>query len=154
MGGRSSNNCRVTSVCMALNTSSMLTPSKGSSSFAPFCIIRPPTTYRRAWLCRRQLKSSANSRMNSRVMSNASLMPASTDAPAPRSTNRAVESDICGVLNSEFGDERFEKLRGGGAGGGELRFQPVHQGHQLIHFGHDPALFGERWEGNEEVPNQ
>ena len=22
----------------------------------------------------------------------------------------------------------------------------VHQGHQLLHFGHDPALFGEGWE--------
>ena len=43
----------------------------------------------------------------------------------------------------EFGDEGFEEVRGGGAGGGELRFQLVHQGHQLIHFGHDPELFGE-----------
>ena len=25
---------------------------------------------------------------------------------------------------------------------GELRFQRVHQAHQLLHFGHDPALFG------------
>ena len=36
----------------------------------------------------------------------------------------------------EFGDEGGEEVRGGGAGGGELRFQLVHQGHQLIHFGH------------------
>jgi len=43
----------------------------------------------------------------------------------------------------EFGDEGLEEVLGGGAGGGELRFQLVHQGHQLLHFGHDPALFGE-----------
>ena len=45
----------------------------------------------------------------------------------------------------EFGDVGGEKVRGGGAGGGELRFQRVHQRHQLLHFGHDPALFGERF---------
>ena len=49
-----------------------------------------------------------------------------------------------GFAVCEFGDEGGEEFRGGGAGGGELRFQLVHQGHQLIHFGHDPALFGER----------
>jgi len=27
--------------------------------------------------------------------------------------------------------------------GGELGFQRVHQGHQFVHFRHDPALFGE-----------
>lgn len=43
----------------------------------------------------------------------------------------------------EFGDEGGEEVRGGGAGGGELLLQRVHQGHQLLHFGHDPALFGE-----------
>jgi len=48
----------------------------------------------------------------------------------------------------EFGDEGGEEVRGGGAGGGELRFQGVHQGHQLLHFGHDPSLFGEGWQGN------
>ena len=48
----------------------------------------------------------------------------------------------------EFGDEGGEEVRGGGAGGGELRFQRVHQGHKLLHFSHDPALFGEGWDGN------
>ena len=51
-----------------------------------------------------------------------------------------------GTGGREFGDEGGEEVGGGGAGGGELRFQRVHQGHQLIHFGHDPALFGEGWE--------
>jgi len=32
---------------------------------------------------------------------------------------------------------------GGDAGLGELRFQPVRQGHPLLHFDHDPALLGE-----------
>ena len=45
----------------------------------------------------------------------------------------------------EFGDEGGEEVRGGGAGGGELRFQRVHQGHQLLHFGHDSAWFGQWW---------
>jgi hypothetical protein len=45
--------------------------------------------------------------------------------------------------SGEFGDEGGEEVRGGGAGGGELRFQRVHQGHQLLDFAHDPALFGE-----------
>ncbi|MDB6151086.1 MAG: hypothetical protein JWQ44_2534 [Chthoniobacter sp.] len=53
---------------------------------------------------------------------------------------------LCG---GEFGDEGGEEVRGGGAGGGELRFQRVHQGHQLPHFGHDPALFGEGWDGDD-----
>jgi hypothetical protein len=46
----------------------------------------------------------------------------------------------------EFGDEGGEEVRGGRAGGGELRFQRVDQGHQLLHFGHDALLFGEGWE--------
>lgn len=49
----------------------------------------------------------------------------------------------CTIGGGEFGDEGGEEVRGGGAGGGELRLQLVHQGHQLIHFGHDPGLFGE-----------
>ena len=47
----------------------------------------------------------------------------------------------------EFGDEGGEEVGGDGAPGGELGFQGVHQGHQLLHFGHDPALFGEGREG-------
>ena len=48
----------------------------------------------------------------------------------------------------QLADDRVEESRGSGAGGGELRFQQVREGHQLIHFGHDPALFGEGWERN------
>ena len=40
-----------------------------------------------------------------------------------------------------------EEARGGGAGGGELRLQGVHQGYHLLHFGHDPELFGEGYHG-------
>src|SRR5437762_1128821 len=57
-----------------------------------------------------------------------------------------LSGESVGRRASEFCDEGGEEVRGGGARGGELRFQSVHQGHQLIHFGHDPALFGERWE--------
>jgi hypothetical protein len=46
------------------------------------------------------------------------------------------------TTSSEFGNEGEEEVRCGGAEGGELRFQRVRQGHQLIHFGHDRALFG------------
>ena len=54
--------------------------------------------------------------------------------------------DLHRQLGGEFGYEGGEEVRGGGAGGGELRFQRVHPGHQLLHFGHDPALFGEGWD--------
>jgi hypothetical protein len=57
-------------------------------------------------------------------------------------------------LVGEFGDEGGEEVRGGGPGGGDLRFQLVHQGHQLIQFGHDPALFGEGWDGRYESANR
>ena len=63
---------------------------------------------------------------------------------------RAVGAGTGGA-GGEFGDEGFEKVRGGGAGGDEVRFQLVHQAHQLIHLGHDPALFGEGWNWNCEV---
>jgi hypothetical protein len=32
-----------------------------------------------------------------------------------------------------------------------VHFQSVHQGHQLIHLGHDAPLFGERWDGDAEA---
>lgn len=32
---------------------------------------------------------------------------------------------------------------------GELRFQLVHQGRQLVHFGHYPALFDKRQDGDD-----
>jgi hypothetical protein len=38
------------------------------------------------------------------------------------------------------GDGGFEELIGGGAGSGLLGFELVHQGHQLVHHCHDPAL--------------
>ena len=47
-------------------------------------------------------------------------------------------------VGSQVRHEGGEEVGGGGAGGGELRFQRVHQGHQLLHFGRSPALFGER----------
>lgn len=50
------------------------------------------------------------------------------------------------ILVREFGDEGGEEVGGGGAGGSKLRFQRVDQGHQLLHFRHDPALFGEGWD--------
>jgi len=39
-----------------------------------------------------------------------------------------------GVWRCEGGDGEVEKagVRGGGAGGGDLRFQRVHHGHQLL----------------------
>jgi hypothetical protein len=43
----------------------------------------------------------------------------------------------CQFLNSSL-----HKLFWIGARGGELRFQFVHQGHELIDFGHDAMLFG------------
>jgi len=46
-------------------------------------------------------------------------------------------------VRGQLGHESFEKALGNGAAGGELRFQLVHQGHQLIHLGHDPAAWGE-----------
>ena len=56
-------------------------------------------------------------------------------------------------LSGEFGDEGGEEVRCGGAGGGELGLQLVDQGHQLIHFGDDTALFGEGGDWNLTVPN-
>ena len=45
------------------------------------------------------------------------------------------------------------EANGGGtfAGSSELRFQRIDEGHQLIHFGDDAALFGEGWNGNKNL---
>lgn len=51
-------------------------------------------------------------------------------------------------LRRYFGHDGVEQFRGGGAGDGELRFQRVHDRHQLIHFCNDAALFGEGWNRN------
>ena len=61
---------------------------------------------------------------------------------------------MASVPVSEFVDYGVEQVGGGGAGRGELRFQCVHQGHQLVHLGHDPALFGEGWDGRLESFHQ
>ena len=39
-----------------------------------------------------------------------------------------------------------EEVGGGGARGGEPGFQRVAPARQLVHFRHDPLLFGRRWE--------
>jgi hypothetical protein len=43
----------------------------------------------------------------------------------------------------QLGDDGLHEVSASCAGNGDLRFQRVHQGHQLLHFGDDPALFGE-----------
>ena len=51
----------------------------------------------------------------------------------------------------------FEQAAALGLREGELRFQLVAQRHQVIHFGDDPALFGDWREANSdclEVPKQ
>ena len=53
----------------------------------------------------------------------------------------------------EFGNEGGEEVCGGGAGGGQLRFQRVHQGHQLFHLRHNPLLLGEGGKGKWEALN-
>lgn len=52
------------------------------------------------------------------------------------------------ISGGEFSDEGFEEYFGGGSGFDELGFQIIHQGHQLIYFCDDPALFGQRWNWN------
>ena len=39
-----------------------------------------------------------------------------------------------------------EEVGGGGADGGEVRFELVAPAQQLVHLRHDPLLFGEGWE--------
>ena len=53
----------------------------------------------------------------------------------------------------ELGNDGFHELPGHDAGGGELRFQLVHQDHQFVDLGDDAALFGEGWEGKFYLPN-
>ena len=55
----------------------------------------------------------------------------------------AIESVSEGKLVWTACEVGVQAFFGGGAGGGEQRFQRVHQGHQLLHFAHDPAMFGE-----------
>ena len=45
-------------------------------------------------------------------------------------------------------EDGFEEPTAFGLVGGELRFEPVAQGHQLLHLCHDAVLFGEGREGN------
>jgi hypothetical protein len=42
--------------------------------------------------------------------------------------------------------DRFEQAAAFGLSGSELRFQPVAQGHQLVHLGDDAVLLSEWWE--------
>ncbi len=51
----------------------------------------------------------------------------------------------------QLGDNGLHEINASSAGGSELRFHLVHQGHQLLHFGHDPALFGEGRDWNVEL---
>jgi len=50
------------------------------------------------------------------------------------------------ILAAEFGNQSVHKTCCSRPGSIELLFQPIHQGHQLIDFGDDPALFGKGWE--------
>src|SRR6476469_9888270 len=45
-----------------------------------------------------------------------------------------------------------EKAAAVGVGGGELRGELVTEGHELINFGDDAVLFGDRWYGDWEFP--
>ena len=47
----------------------------------------------------------------------------------------------------------FEEAAAFGLGGGELRFQPVAQGHQFVYFCDDSVLFGEGWKGDSQRTN-
>lgn len=67
-------------------------------------------------------------------------------SPPPNPEAPASAGRRCVRPLGQFGYHRGQQLFTGGAGSGELHFQRVHQGHQLLHLGHDPALFGEGWE--------
>lgn len=51
----------------------------------------------------------------------------------------------------QLGHGGREEVPGGVAGGSELRLKLVDEGHQLVHLGHDPALFGDGWDGYREL---
>lgn len=76
------------------------------------------------------------------------------EAITPDQTTSGIACNWFNILTgaSKFSHKGFEEVRGGVAGGGELRFHLVHQGHQLIHFGHDPALLGEGWKREDIAP--
>ncbi len=48
-------------------------------------------------------------------------------------------------------EQGFEEAAAFDLGDGELRFQPVAQGHQFVNFGDDAILFGEGWEEHQKV---
>ena len=45
-------------------------------------------------------------------------------------------------------EDGFEEAAGFGLGGGELGFEAVAEGHQLVDLGDDAVLLGEGWEGD------
>jgi hypothetical protein len=48
-------------------------------------------------------------------------------------------------------EDGFEDAAGFGLGGGELGFEPVAEGQQLVDLGEDAVLFGEGWRGMRSV---
>ncbi len=73
-------------------------------------------------------------------MARSSIVPAIEgwrSGPCPRS-----------MLGGQFPDQGGHEVVGNGAGGDELAFQFVDQGHEFVHLGDDAALFSEGWEGN------
>src|SRR5688572_19480211 len=52
-----------------------------------------------------------------------------------------------------FVEDGFEQAAAFGPGGGELPFQPVAQGHQLVHLGDDAALLGQGRDGDDNAAN-
>ena len=53
----------------------------------------------------------------------------------------------CAARGQGFVEDRFQQAAAFGLGRGELRFQPVADGHQLVHLRHDAALLGEGRKG-------
>lgn len=58
-----------------------------------------------------------------------------------------VLAKIFSTLSKRVMEDRFHEFLAFGLGGGELGFQLVAEGQQFIHFGDDPVLFGEGWDG-------